>query len=163
MKKGKGDKNYANNAIKGKNEKRKVKFPFKLCMDDHLNHLFPHLTEAQKLLAQQEHLVLKNPFPQGKNMAQASTSMSMNGGSQVPPIPHPSNLATNIYMMNAEAHLSNRICDYKTMESIEKGKEASNPLNPIQIENTVGETITCIPKGAFKRDYHNPNMRAAQN
>jgi hypothetical protein len=48
-------------------------------------------------------------------------------------------------------------------ESVEKGKEASNPLPPLQIENTVGETMTQIPKGAFKKASHNLNARAAQN
>jgi hypothetical protein len=71
-KKGKGDKKAANNVGEGKTEKRKVKFPCKLCTDDHLTHLCPRLAEAQKLLAQQQPVVLTNPFPQGKNMAQAS-------------------------------------------------------------------------------------------
>jgi hypothetical protein len=66
-------------------------------------------------------------------------------------------------MMKVEAHLSTRAHDYGMPESVEKGKEASNPLTPLQIEKTVGETMTHIPKGAFKKDSHNPNMRAAQN
>jgi hypothetical protein len=65
-KKGKGDKKAANNVGEGKNEKRKVKFPCKLCMDDHLTHQFPQLEEAQNLLAQQQPTMLTNPFPQGK-------------------------------------------------------------------------------------------------
>jgi hypothetical protein len=44
------------------------------------------------------------------------------------------------------------------LESLEKGKEAMNPPNPLQIEKAVGET-THIPKGAFKKDSHNPNVR----
>jgi hypothetical protein len=36
-KKGKGDKKDANNVGEGKNEKRKVKFPCKLCTDDQLS------------------------------------------------------------------------------------------------------------------------------
>jgi hypothetical protein len=48
-------------------------------------------------------------------------------------------------------------------ESVEKGKEASNPLTPLQIEKTVGEMMTRIPKGVFKKDSHNPNARASQN
>jgi hypothetical protein len=48
-------------------------------------------------------------------------------------------------------------------ESVEKGKEASNPLPPLQIEKTVGETMTRIPKGVFKKASHNPNARDAQN
>jgi hypothetical protein len=46
-------------------------------------------------------------------------------------------------------------------KSIEKGKEASNPLTPIQIEKTMGEKMTHIPKGAFQKDSHNPNTRVA--
>jgi hypothetical protein len=90
-KKGKGDKKAANNVGEGKTEKRKVKFLCKICTDDHLTHLFPQLAEAQKLLAQQQPVVLTNPFPQGKNMAQDSTSTSMVGGSQGPPVPNPNN------------------------------------------------------------------------
>jgi uncharacterized protein YecA (UPF0149 family) len=41
--KGKGDTKDANNDGEGKNEKRKVKFPCKLCVDDHLNRQFPQL------------------------------------------------------------------------------------------------------------------------
>jgi hypothetical protein len=49
------------------------------------------------------------------------------------------------------------------LESVEKGKKPPNPLNPFQIENTVGEMITHIHKGAFKKDSHNPNTRDAQD
>jgi hypothetical protein len=71
-KKGKGDKKAVNNVGEGKNENRKVKFPCKLCRDDHLTHQFPQLEESQTLLAQQELAVLTNPFPQGKNLTQYS-------------------------------------------------------------------------------------------
>jgi hypothetical protein len=47
-------------------------------------------------------------------------------------------------------------------DSVEKGKEATNPPIPLQIEKMMGETMTCIPKGAFKKYSHNPNVRAAQ-
>jgi hypothetical protein len=39
-----------NNAGEGKKEKRKVKFPCKLCMDDHLTHLSPKLEEVARTL-----------------------------------------------------------------------------------------------------------------
>jgi hypothetical protein len=71
-------------------------------------------------------------------MAQASASTSMAGGSQGPPTPTTNNPTTNIYMMNIDAHLSTRTRDYRTPESVEKGKEATNPLTPLQIEKTVG-------------------------
>jgi hypothetical protein len=41
----------------------------KLCANDHLTHQFPQPDEAQKILAQQQPVVLTNPFPQGKDMA----------------------------------------------------------------------------------------------
>jgi hypothetical protein len=42
----------------------------------------------------------------------------------------------------------------------EKGKEAENPSLPLQIEKMLGEAMTHIPKGAFKKYSHNPNARA---
>jgi hypothetical protein len=44
---------------------------------------------------------------------------------------------------------------------VKKPKEATNPLIPLHIEKTEGETMTCISKGAFKKDSHNPNTRAS--
>jgi hypothetical protein len=78
-------------------------------------------------------------------------------------MPNTNNGATNIYMMKFEANLQTRAHNYGMPESVEKGKEASNPLTPLQIEKTVGEMMTHIPKGVFKKDSHNPNARAAQN
>jgi len=92
-------------------------------------------------------------------MAQNSTFMSTDGGSEEPPVYTPNNLTMNICMMNANAHLSTRTHDYRTSESFEKDKEASNPLIPIKIENTMGETMNHIPKGVLKKASHNPNMR----
>jgi hypothetical protein len=40
-----------NNVGEGKKERRKVKFPCKLCTDDHLTHLCPKLAEAVRLLS----------------------------------------------------------------------------------------------------------------
>jgi hypothetical protein len=62
-------------------------------------------------------------------MAQASASTSVVGGSQGPPAPTNNNLVVNIYMMNVDAHLSTRTRDYGMSESVEKGKEATNPSN----------------------------------
>jgi hypothetical protein len=38
-----------NNAGEGKKEKRKVKFPCKICTDDHLTHLCPKIVEVVRL------------------------------------------------------------------------------------------------------------------
>jgi hypothetical protein len=112
---------------------------------------------------QQQPVVLMNPFPHGKNMAQASTSSSVEGGSQGPPASTGNTSVANVYMLKGDAHIATRTQDYRMSESAEKGKEATNPPVPLQIEKTMGETMTHIPKGAFKKDSHNPNVRAAQN
>ena len=67
-KKGEGNQNKqkpVNNADGGKKEKKKVKFPCKLCQEVHLTHLCPLMDQAQKLLKSQQLAVLKDPFPQG--------------------------------------------------------------------------------------------------
>jgi hypothetical protein len=58
-------------------------------------------------------------------MAQASTSSSMEGGSQGPPVTTNNNSTVNIYMMNVEANIETKAQDYRMSESIEKGKEAT--------------------------------------
>ena len=65
-KKGEGNQNKqkpANNANGGKKEKKKVKFPCKLCHEDHLTHICPLMEQAQKLLKSQQLAILKDPFP----------------------------------------------------------------------------------------------------
>jgi hypothetical protein len=69
----------------------------------------------------------------------------------------------NVYMVKDDAFLSTRTHDYGQPNTSKKGKEDELPYLPLQIENTLGETMTCIPKGAFKRASHNPNTRASQN
>jgi hypothetical protein len=66
-------------------------------------------------------------------------------------------------MMKGDAFISTRAHDYSKPSTSEKGKEAEIPSLPLQIEKTLGETMTRIPKGAFKKASHNPNARAAQN
>jgi hypothetical protein len=66
-------------------------------------------------------------------------------------------------MMKGDAFISSRVHDYSKPSTSEKGKEAKLPSLPLHIENTFGETMTRIPKGAFKKSSHNPNARATQN
>jgi hypothetical protein len=160
-KKGKGDKKPTNNVGGGNTEKKKSKYPCNLCTEDHPTHLCPRLAEAQKLLAQQQPVVLTNPFPHGKNLTQASSSMD--GGSQGPPPSSSNPSSVNVYMLKGDAHIATRTHDYGMPNTSEKGKEAENPPLPLQIEKTLGETMTHIPKGAFKKASHNPNARATQN
>jgi hypothetical protein len=87
----------------------------------------------------------------------------MEGGSQGPP-PYTSNpSSTNVYMMKGSVDILTRTRDYEIPNTSEKGKEDENPHIPLQIENTLRETMTCISKGEFKKSSHNPNTRATQN
>jgi hypothetical protein len=69
----------------------------------------------------------------------------------------------NIYMVRGDAFISTREHDYSKPSTSKKGKEADLPYLPLQIEKTLGEIMTCIPKGAFKKASHNLNARATQN
>ena len=71
-KKGEGNQNKpdpTNSANGGNKYKKRVKFPCKLCQEDHLTHQCPLIDQPQKLLKGQQPIVLKHPFPQGKNVA----------------------------------------------------------------------------------------------
>jgi hypothetical protein len=69
----------------------------------------------------------------------------------------------NVYMVRGDALIMTRVHDYSKPSTSEKGKEVELPSLPLQIEKTLGETMTCIPKGAFKKDSHNPNARDSQS
>jgi hypothetical protein len=66
-------------------------------------------------------------------------------------------------MWKGNVNIATRTCNYRMENTYEKGKEDEKSPLPLQIEKTLGETMTRIPKGAFKKDSHNPNARAAQN
>jgi hypothetical protein len=96
-----------------------------------------------------------------KNLAQASSSTDE--GSQGPP-PYVSNPSSrNVYMIKGDAYISTRVHDYGMPNTTEKGKEDENPPLHLHIENTLGKTMTHIPKVAFKKYSHIPNTRVAQN
>jgi hypothetical protein len=118
-------------------------------MEDHPTHLCPRLAEAQKFVMQQQQAVLTNLFQHGKNLTQASASTE--GGIQDPSLPANNPASTNVYMVRGDAFISTRVHDYSKPSTSEKGKEAELPSLPLQIEKMLGKTMTCIPKGAFKR------------
>jgi hypothetical protein len=158
-KKSKGDKKPNDNVGEGTTEKRKARYPCNLCAEDHPTHLCPRLAEAQKFVTQQQQAVLTNPFQHGQNLTQASTSAEVGSQENFPP-PNSSSSA-NVYMVKSDAFITTRAHDYRKSSAPEKGKEAEIPSLPLQIKKTLGETMTCIPKGAFKRASHNPNARDA--
>jgi hypothetical protein len=110
---------------------------------------------------QQQPVVLTNPFQHGQNITQASASTKRGNQEPFPPANNPT--STNVYMVRGDTFISTRAHDYSKPSTSEKGKEVELPSLPLKIENTLGETMTHIPKGAFKKDSHNPNTRAAQN
>jgi hypothetical protein len=105
--------------------------------------------------------MLKNPFPHGQNLSQASSSAEGAGQGAPPSLSNTSSI--NVYMMKGSIDLTTRTHDYRMPNTSEKGREAENPSLPLHIENMLGETMTQIPKGVFKKYSHNPNARATQN
>ena len=59
--------------------------------------------------------------------------------------------------------MATRAHDYIIPSTAEKVKEDENLFVPLQIERMMGETMTHILKGAFKKASHNPNVRATPN
>jgi hypothetical protein len=106
-------------------------------------------------------VVLTNPFQHGQNLTQASASTE--GGSQEPCPPLNNPASANVYMVRGDAFISTRAHDYSKPSTSKKGKEVDLPSLPLQIEKTLGEMMTHIPKGAFRKYSHNPNTRATQN
>jgi hypothetical protein len=90
--------------------------------------------------------MLTNPFSHGKNLNQ--DSLSVEGGIQGPPPSSSNPSSVNMYIMKFDAYIMTREHDYRKPGTSEKGKEAKNPPLPLQIEKTLGETMTHIPKGA---------------
>jgi hypothetical protein len=98
------------NAGEGKKEKRKVKFPCKLCTDDHLTHLCPKLVEAARLLNLPP-AVLTNPFPHNQHLASSSSNTgNASGGSQNPPSQDGDHVCIN--MVDAKIDIATRSRDY---------------------------------------------------
>ena len=115
-KKGEGNQNKPkpmNNDDGGKKDKKKVKFSCKLCQGDQLTHQFPLIDQAQKLLKTQQQVVLKDPFPQGQNVASVS---NVDGGT--PGAPPDQNY---INMVRYSTLLQTRNKNYD-MEAQEMGK-----------------------------------------
>ena len=69
-----------------KQSKRKVKFPCKLCKEDHLTHLRPHMEDALKFIAQGL-VVFTNPLPNNQNMNSRTVNPgSVSSGTEKPAI-----------------------------------------------------------------------------
>jgi hypothetical protein len=147
------------NAGEGNKEKRKVKFPYNICIDDNLTHLCPKLEEAARLLSLPP-TVLANPFFHNQHMT-SSSSNSINSmiGSQKPPTHDSGRLCIN--MVKSQINVATRSHDYSSSHVVLGLESPPPPETPLQIENL--EPLPCIPKGVLKFSTHNPNARASQN
>jgi hypothetical protein len=105
--------------------------------------------------------VLNNPFQHGKTLTHASTSIERGNQETCPPPNNPSSV--NVYMVRGDSFIMTRARDYSKPSASKKGKEDDLPYLPLHIEKMLGETMTHIPKGAFKKASHNPNASATQN
>ncbi len=144
----------------GKESKKKVEFPCKLCSGDHLTHLCPKIQNAQRLLMQQgsssSQDVLTNPFPQGQQLLASANSNLGNsvGGNQE------GDNSSNVFMMGSHINVATRSHDYGEVEA-SKDKSVLVTTDPLHIERPFVESIPQIPKGSSKRATINSNARAA--
>jgi hypothetical protein len=136
-----------------------VKFPCKLCKDDHLTHLCPKIEESLRLLSQLL-IVLTNPFPHNQHMALGSSNTeNVSSGSQNPLTHEGGHICVN--MVKSQIDVATRSHDYGSSQTVVGPESPPPPETPLHIENL--EPMPCILKGVLKRSAHNPNSRAAQN
>jgi hypothetical protein len=148
------------NVGEGKKEKRKVKFPCKHCIDDHLTHLCPKLAEAVRLLNLPP-VVLTNPFPHNQHLASSSSNAeNASDGSQNPPSQDGDRVCIN--MVDAKIYIATRSRDYSSSKA-STGLEAPPPPLEMNLQIEKPEPSPRIPKGVLKCSTHNPNARATQN
>ena len=144
------DKNVYN-ARGDKQSKRKVKFPCKLCKEDHLTYLCPRIDEASRFLVQGP-AVLTNPLPHNQNMNSRTHDQSGGGQDSLEGSGHDC-----INMVRATKVVT-RAKDYGSSQP-NLGKEPGPPGTPLRIEKPVDkpEAAPHITKGVLKRLGHNPN------
>ena len=131
-----------------KQSKRKVKFPFKLCKDDHLTHLCPCMEDASRFI-EQGPAVLTNPLPNNQNMNLRTIDPGCASGGTQNPLEAASGHGC-INMMSA-AKVVTHTKDYGSSQP-DLGKEPSPPDSPLRIENPMDKPKVSphIPKGVLK-------------
>ena len=158
--------NVAPNAESGK-EKRKCKFPCRVCGGDHLTHQCPHMDEVHNFLASrggtsQTTAVLTNPFPHQQQQLVAVAAPPPGGSAAPPPPPQGGNMApplqggngstTNIYMCESEILLQTRAHNYdpKGKSSAETASSVPPPETSLHIERPIVDPIPRPPKGSVR-------------
>ena len=110
------------------------------------------MDQAQKLLKNQQLIVLKDPFPQGQNPSLVSNVAGGNANA-------PGKNYINMVRSHTLIQTINK--KYET-KAPEKGKSRGETSNRLTIEKPF-ENMPKIPKGVFKTSLHNPNARDAAN
>jgi hypothetical protein len=137
-----------------------VKFPCKLCTDDHLTHFCPKLVEVARLLNLPP-AVMTNPFPHNQYLASSSSSaVNAPGGSQNPPSQDGDRVCIN--MVDAKIDIATRSQDYSSSK-YSTSLEASPPPPEMNLQIEKPEQPPRISKGVLKRSTHNSNARSTQN
>jgi hypothetical protein len=155
-----GNNEKKNNHIgEGKKERCKVKFPCKLCTDDHLTHLFPKLVEAVRLLSLLP-IVLTNPFSHKQHMASCSSNVrNVVGGIQNPSTKDSNCLYIN--MVNSHVNVATWSHDYSSLQTLPGLESPPPPEMLLQIKKL--DPPPHILKGVLKHSTHNTNDRDAHN
>ena len=144
-----------------KQPKHKLKFPCKLCKDDHLTHLCPHMEDASKFIAQGL-TMFTNPLPNNQNMNSRIVDPGCaSGGAQNPSEVAPGHGCIN--MVKATKVVTH--AKYYGLSQPDLGKEPNPPESSLRIEKPTDkpEVPPRIPKGVLKHLAHNANARATQN
>jgi hypothetical protein len=145
------------NVGEGKKDKIKVKFPRKLCTDDHLTHLCPKLEEVARLLSQPP-IVLANPFLHDQHMASNSSNVgNAVSGNLNPPTHDDDHLCVN--MVKSQINVATWSHDYSSSQAIPGLESPPPPKTPLQIKKL--EPQPHILKGVLKRSTHNHNAIAS--
>jgi hypothetical protein len=135
-----------------------VKFPCKLCTDDHLTHLCPKLEEATRFLSQPP-IVLSNMFPHNQHMALSSANVeNVSNGNQNPLAHERDYLCVN--MVKSQINVATHSHDYSSSRVVLVLDSPPPPETPpLQIEKI--EPLPRIPKGVLKLSNDNPNARVS--
>ena len=123
-----------------KQAKCNVKFPCKLCKDDHLTYLCPRIDEASRFLTQVP-TVLTNPLPHNQNMN--SRTHDQYGGDQDPSEGSVHGCINMVHATKVVTHTK----DYGSSQP-DPGKEPDPPGTPLCIEKPVDkpEAAPHIPR-----------------
>ena len=147
-----------------------MKFPCKICAEDHLTYKFPRLQECTDFIAHKDSrrtpAVLQNPFSNPQQQQQhmvanpSQPPQRGNGGL------HPSGEGPSaIYgIESVDLQTRTKLYGNPTIDAQEPGTSSyPPPPNDLHIERPTVEPVIRPPKGTLRRTTHNTSARAAQN